>query len=180
MVVSVEPVSPWTQKTAAAPVVAANPPPAQSSPSTSPQAARPPPVPAPPKVCLILCFLGFCTLIFVSKLSPRRLPPAPPKQVEEVLVPLPPVSIVGNADSLTIGHVFCVLSDLKNVSCDAWLVPSSRDFVPEQSAIFSKTARARQYAGLYLLPLLFFFVFFVNLIQALLHLASSISEQRMQ
>ena len=129
--VSIEPVTAWTQKTA---------PMTMPSPPTSPRAnnsgtsASPPPVPPPP----------------VSKLSPRRLPPAPPVAVkEEVLVPLPPISIPsgGNVDSLSIGHVFCVLGDLKQVNCDAWLVPSTRDNVPEQSSIVSKTARARQYAG---------------------------------
>jgi len=57
------------------------------------------------------------------------------------------MTAIDEEDSLSVGHVFCALSDLKQVACDAWLLPSSRDFVPDQNSFFSKTARPRQYAG---------------------------------
>ncbi len=87
------------------------------------------------------------------KLSPRRMPPAPPKLPSEPeleqLAPLPPiVAPVNQDDPLLVGHVFAVLSDLRHVPCDAWLVPcATRDCIPDSMFFLSKSARPRQFAG---------------------------------
>ena len=95
-----------------------------------------------------------------AKLSPRRAPPAPPKpsekgsvasadeEAEDLLEPLPSITPPTKVDDPRLcGHLFIVRGDLRRLQCDAWLVPTGREFTPDQQWFLESSVRPRNYTG---------------------------------